>query len=302
MSTTTEKETVEVKVAVKKPQNDKKKKVMMIVGTLAAIGLIYFIYDYIFYVSTDNAQIGANTVILTSRVSGYVTQVNVEEGQKVKAGDVLVQIDSKDYQNRTKQSENELGSVTARVQDAEKNYHRIQSLFEQGAVSAQQRDSALATYQELARRQKALQAQADISSNSLNDTQLRAPSDGTIAKKAAEVGMLANPGTPLVAFVSDESRWVVANFKETDLTRLKVGQPVDVDVDAISGRSFEGEIESFYPATGSIFSLIPFDNATGNFTKVVQRVPTRIKLKNLKKEDIELLKAGLSVEVAVKVH
>jgi len=305
MSTTTEKDTentVEVKVEVKKPKNNKRRKVMIAVGSVALVGALYFLYDFFFFVSTDNAQIEANTVILTARVSGYITQVNVQEGQKVKKGDVLVQIDSEDYQNRSKQSENELGSVAARVQDAERNYHRIQSLYEQGAVSAQQRDNALATYQELARRQKALQAQADISTNSLNDTQIRAPSDGIIAKKAAEVGMLANPGTPLIGFVSDDSRWIVANFKETDLNQLKVGQSVDIDVDAISGRSFEGEVEAFYPATGSIFSLIPFDNATGNFTKVVQRVPTRIKFKNVKKEDYDLLKAGLSVEVKVKIR
>lgn len=302
MSTTVEKETVEVKVEVKKPQNAKKKKIMTIAGGIAAIGAIYFLYDYFFFVSTDNAQIQANTVILTARVSGYVTQVNIEEGKKVKAGDVLVQIDPKDYKSRTSQSENELGSVAARVQDAEKNYHRIQSLFDQGAVSAQQRDSALATYQEQARRLKALQAQAEITSNSLNDTQLRAPTDGTIAKKAAVVGMLANSGTPLVAFVSEDSRWVVANFKETDLGRLKIGQKVEIDVDAIPGRSFKGEVEAFYPSTGSVFSLIPPDNATGNFTKVVQRVPTRIKLVELKKEDVDLLKAGLSAVVSVKVR
>jgi membrane fusion protein (multidrug efflux system) len=122
------------------------------------------------------------------------------------------------------------------------------------------------------------------------------------AKKAAEVGMLANAGTPLAAFVSDESRWIVANFKETDLTRLKVGQAVEIKVDAIAKRTFNGQIEAFYPATGSIFSLIPADNATGNFTKVVQRVPTRIKLNDLKKEDTDLLKAGLSAVVSVRIR
>ena len=303
MDTTENKNThnVEVKVAIKK-NSDKKKKGMIIAGVIAVIGVVYFFYNYLFYVSTDNAQIQANTVILTARVSGYVSKVSVEEGQKVKAGETLVSIDPKDYKSRISQSENELGSVVARVQDAERNYGRIQKLFEEGAVSAQQRDSALATYQELSRRTKALQAQADISSNSLNDTQIRAPSNGTIAKKAAEVGMLANPGTPLLAFVSDESRWVVANFKETDLGSVKVGQKVSIEVDAIPGREFKGEVEAFYPATGAIFSLIPPDNATGNFTKVVQRVPARFKLLDLKKEDIELMKAGLSAIVSVRIR
>jgi membrane fusion protein (multidrug efflux system) len=95
---------------------------------------------------------------------------------------------------------------------------------------------------------------------------------------------------------------VVANFKETDLGRLKSGQKVKIEVDAVPGRKFEGEIETFYPATGSIFALLPPDNATGNFTKVVQRVPARIKLLNLNREDIVNLRAGLSVVAEVRVH
>lgn len=300
-NTTTSTTTGPAPVAAKKPTDPKKAKILKIVGGVAAAAVLYFIYDTVFWVSTDNAQIQANTVILTARVTGYVTKVNVEEGQKVKAGDVLVEIDAKDYKRRTSQSENERGSTEARLRDAELNNKRIQELFAAGAVSQQQRDSALATYQELSRKLKAQQNLVEVSLNGLNDTQIRAPSDGIIARKSAEVGMLANPGTPLVGFVSNESRWIVANFKETDLSRLKVGQKVNISVDAISGKSFHGEVESFYPATGSVFALLPPDNATGNFTKVVQRVPTRIKLNDITKDDIDLLKAGLSAIVDVKV-
>ena len=279
----------------------KKKAGMIAVIALGALGL-YLIFDWYFFVTTDNAQIQANIAILTARSTGFVSKVNVEEGQKVKAGQVLVEIDAKDYKSRTSQSENELGSVAARVRDAELNYNRIQNLYVAGAVSLQQRDSAYANFQELSKKQKALKAQVELSESGLSDTQLRAPSDGTIAKKGAELGMLASTGTPLIGFVSDDSRWVVANFKETDLSRLHVGQPVEVEVDAISGRKFHGAIESFHPATGAVFSLLPPDNATGNFTKVVQRVPARIKLNDLTQDDIELLKAGLSAEISVKVH
>lgn len=288
-------------VTAAQASNTKKKLILRIVAAVAVLGISYFIYDYIFFVSTDNAQIQANTVIMTSRVSGFITKVNVEDGQKVKAGDVLVELDPKDFKSRTSQSENELSATSARVHDAEINYQRLQKLYAEGAVSLQQRDSALAAYQELSRRTAAMRNQVDLSKSGLSDTQIRAPSDGIIAKKAAEVGMLANPGTPLIGFVSNDTRWIVANFKETDLNRLKVGQAVKISVDAISSKEFEGEIESFNPSTGSIFSLLPPDNATGNFTKVVQRVPTRIKFKTLNKEDIELLKAGLSVVVDVKV-
>ena len=274
----------------------------MIIGAIAAVVMLYFVYDFIFFIETDNAQVQANTVILTSRVTGYVAKVNSEEGQKVKAGDVLVEIDSSDYKSRSNQSENELSSAAARLHDAQLNYDRIQKLYTAGAVSLQQRDSAYAVYQELARKQKALQSQVEVSQHGLSDTSLRAPSDGTIAKRSAEVGVLANPGTPLMGFVSDESRWVVANFKETDLKKLRVGQKVDISVDAIGGKTYQGEIERFYPSTGAVFSLLPPDNATGNFTKVVQRVPTRIKLLNVAKEDYEMLRAGLSAVVSVHLH
>ena len=286
---------------VKAANPGRKKLILRSIAAVALVGIVYFIYDYIFYISTDNAQIQANTVIMTARVSGFIAKVNVEDGQHVKAGDVLVELDAKDFKSRTSQSENELGANSARVRDAELNYQRLQKLYAEGAVSLQQRDSALATYQELTRRTRAMQNMVDLSKSGLSDTQLRAPTDGVVAKKAAELGMLASPGTPLIGFVSDETRWVVANFKETDLNRLKVGQKVEVSVDAISGRTFEAEIESFNPSTGSVFSLLPPDNATGNFTKVVQRVPTRIKFKSLNPADIQLLKAGLSVIVDVRV-
>ncbi len=279
-----------------------KKKGLIIGGSIFGLMAVYFIYDYIFYVSTDNAQIQADTLIMTARVTGYVSKVLVEEGQKVKAGETLVEIDAKDYQSKSNQAENEEASLGARVKDAEINYHRIEALYHEGAVSQQSRDSALANFQELSRRQKALQANSEVSKNGLNDTQLRAPADGAIAKKSAEVGMLANPGTPLLGFVSNDSRWIIANFKETDLGRIKVGQSVSVEVDAIPGREFKGKVQAINPATGATFSLLPPDNATGNFTKVVQRVPTRINLETLSKDDIDLLRSGLSAIVKVRVR
>lgn len=221
---------------------------------------------------------------------------------KVKAGDPLVEIDSRDYQTKSSAAESEVAGLRARASDAKRNFERLNDLFKAGAVSQQQRDTAEANYSELSKRLKALESQFDLSKLTLADTQVRAPSDGVIAKKNAEVGMLASPGVPLFGFVSSDGRWVVANFKETDLDRIHAGQKVEVKVDAVSSRTFEGVVESVSPATGSTFTLLPPDNATGNFTKVVQRVPVRIRLQNLSVEDIDLLRAGLSADVKVKIR
>ncbi len=114
--------------------------------------------------------------------------------------------------------------------------------------------------------------------------------------------MVVPPGQALFGFVGSSERWVTANFKETQIGRIKPGQKVSVEVDALSGKKFEGLVDSIGSATGSTFTLLPPDNSTGNFTKVVQRVPVKIKLPNLPAEDIDRLAAGLSAVVSVKVH
>ena len=111
--------------------------------------------------------------------------------------------------------------------------------------------------------------------------------------------MNAEVGTALMGFVQNEERWVMANFKETQLDSIQPGKKVKVSVDAIPGKEFEGLVESISPSSGATFTLFPPDNATGNFTKVEQRVPVKIYLKNLSNDDVVKLQAGLSAEVAV---
>jgi membrane fusion protein (multidrug efflux system) len=279
---------------------DKKKKILVAVGIVAFIALIHFAYQFFMYATTDNAQIEAHTVMLAPRVAGYVRAVHVTEGQRVKAGEVLVEIDARDYQNALQVAKSELLSLEARRTDAERNYRRISDLFKQDAVSRQQYDQATASYNEVKARYDAAQAQVAQAQLNLENTQLKAPSDGFIARKSVDVGQLAAVGVPLLGFVDGQERWVIANFKETDLEDIRAGRAVDVDVDAIPGRDFHGVVHSISAATGATFTLLPPDNATGNFTKVVQRVPVRIKLENLSADDIEQLRAGLSA--FVKVH
>jgi len=281
---------------------DKKKKMLSGIGGLAVLFGLYFLYEHIMYVTTDNAQVEAHAVMIAAKVGGYVKAVHVQEGMRVKKGDLMVEIDDRDYQNTLRQIKGELSSLEARKRDLEKNQKRIAELFSKGVVSQQQFDGANTALAEAKAKFEALSAQVAQAELNYENTHIKAPSDGFIAKKSVEVGQLAAPGVPLLGFVDAGERWVTANFKETEIESVQPGKKVYIDVDAISGRSFTGVVESISSATGATFTLLPPDNATGNFTKVVQRVPVKIKFENVTAEEIEALKAGLSAFVKVQKH
>lgn len=149
-------------------------------------------------------------------------------------------------------------------------------------------------------RTQAEQRRLDLENARLNlsYTVITAPSSGFIAKKNAQVGQLASVGSPLCSIVSDKNLWITANFKETQVGKMRPGQPVQVKVDAYGKKTFNGKIESIAPATGAKFSLLPPDNASGNFVKVVQRIPVRVVLTDSPDPE-RPLRAGMSVEVIV---
>ena len=279
---------------------EKKKKILSAVGAVVAVIAIYFVYEHFAYVETDNAQVEAHFVIIASKVSGYIKEVPVTLGKKVKKGELLVQIDDRDYRSALEAAKSEVLSLEARKKDAEKNYFRLKELLSKSVVSQQQFDTATASYHEIKAKYDSASARATQAELNLENTRLVAPEDGIVAKFSAEVGQLANPGTSLVGFVSSQSRWVTANFKETELYKIKVGKKADITIDALPGEKYSGIVESISSATGATFSLLPPDNATGNFTKVVQRVQTRIKFSELSAEQIEQMQVGLSA--VVKVH
>ena len=278
---------------------ERRKKILIGLGAVAAFAVTYFIYEHMAYVSTENAQVEAPSVLLAPKVSGFVVKVNVTDGQKVKTGDVLVELDDRDYANTLKQVKAELASMAAKRDDTEKNNRRISGLYKGDAVSQQQFDQASTAFTEARSKYEALSAQVAQAELNLENTKIKAPANGVIAKKSVEVGQLASVGSPLIGFVGSDERWVVANFKETELDGILVGHKADIDVDALKSRRFEGTIENLSAATGATFALLPPDNATGNFTKVVQRVPVRIRFENLTDADREVLRAGLSATVRV---
>ncbi|HEY7860420.1 MAG TPA: HlyD family secretion protein [Gemmatimonadaceae bacterium] len=198
----------------------------------------------------------------------------------------------------------QIQAAIANKQKADADLARMRDLVAKQIVSAQQLDAAQAAASAAAANVDALQRQAaaaggavqnaeagvrvaqakleaeqaalDNAKLQLSYTQITAPETGTISKKQVEVGQLVQPGQTLMSIVADTGTWVTANFKETQLSKMHVGQPVAFEVDAYPGCQAEGKVQSLSGATGARFALLPPDNATGNFTKVVQRLPVRI--------------------------
>ena len=149
-------------------------------------------------------------------------------------------------------------------------------------------------------RLSAAQASRDNAALQLSYTRVQSPVSGVVSRKQVEVGQLVQAGQPLLTVVSDTGVWITANFKETQLSDLRVGQDVEIDVDAYGGVTAKGKVESVSAATGAKFALLPPDNATGNFTKVVQRVPVRIRVTEGLGKD-RPLRPGMSVVAHVDV-
>ena len=217
-------------------------------------------------------------------------------------------------------------SAAARLEKANKDYARYANLVKDGSITQQQfdqaksdRDVAAATYRAAQDQYKAAleqvgtsrnqltvtnvgvtqrQADVDYAKLQLSYTTVTAPSSGITSKKNIQLGQLVQPGQTLFNIVNDNSLYITANFKETQLTNMKNGQKVDIEVDAYPDMKLHGEVYNFSPATGAKFSLLPPDNATGNFVKVVQRIPVKIKI-NADKETLAKLRPGMSVNVSV---
>jgi membrane fusion protein (multidrug efflux system) len=262
-------------------------------------------------VSTNNAYVKADISVVAAQVEGYVRALPVRENQEVRAGDVLVQIDPADY--RTSVESARAAVARARAQAAANSANRAAAaaqlarsefLAQRGLLSSAGLDSARAQAGQWSGSTQA--ALADIAAAEaqlakarldLERTTVHAPIAGIVGNRSAQVGQLVRPGAPLMAIVP-HTLYVEANFKETQLARLRPGQSVSVQPDIDRSLRLHGVVDSLSPASGSEFSFIPTETATGNFTKIVQRVPVRIRL-DASPEAHALLRPGLSVTVIV---
>ena len=321
------------------PKRKESRKVVFGIMSLVLLGLIVFaVRKWWFgrnHVSTDNAQVDGHIVPILPKVGGYVLEVHVEDNHAVTAGDTLVVLDDRDFRVRLAQTEADLAALLATVSSrtrvgqaeaavaqaqanavkARADLSRIEPLAIQSVVSAQQLDAARAAATaadaQVAAAQAALvgadarvgaaRAARDQAALQLSYTRITAPSNGVVSKRSVEIGQLVQPGQPLMTVVPLEDVWVTANLKETETADVTPGDSADITVDAYKGKHFRGVVESLSPATGARFSLLPPDNATGNYTKVVQRIPVRIKL-TTPADNAHPLRPGMSVVATIKTH
>ena len=285
-------------------------------------------------VSTDNAYVGADSAEVTPLVSGPVASVNVEETEVVKAGDILLTLDKTDAglqlrmaeaqleqaRRVVQQARNQSEALRAALSTAETDLARTTELARKGNASQQalqhDQDAVNAARAQLAANQSIAgdgevdaqpsvmlaQAAVDKARLDLDRTVIRAPIDGVIAKRNVQVGQHVSTDTLVMAVVPIQAAYVDANFKESQLRRVKVGQEVELTSDLYgSGVVFHGKVIGLGGGTGSAFALIPAQNATGNWIKIVQRLPVRISL-----DPAELaehpLRVGLSMYATVDLR
>jgi membrane fusion protein (multidrug efflux system) len=248
--------------------------------------------------STDDSFIAARQFALQPKVAGYITAVPVTDNQHVAAGTPIARINDRDYRVALDQAEAQLAHDQAVREQAQKNLGRFQYLASRNSIAQQQVDDQ--TF--LLAQDKATvaldQAKVDATKLNLSYTTVTAAQAGRVVSLSAAIGQYAQAGTTLAMFVPDE-KWVAANFKETQLDAMRPGQSVAMTIDAYPDRTIHGHLASVQSGSGPAFSLLPPENATGNWVKIVQRVPVKIVMDD-PPTDVAL-GPGMSVEASVRV-
>lgn len=315
----------------------RKRNLIFIVILLAVIGGVVWWFMHRGQQYTDDAQIDAHIVPIAPNVAGYIIALHIDDNQLVKQGDIIAQIDPRDYEIALARAKGELASAEAKLASGGKNFastrisaplnitsaeaqkdaaqaeleragkelRRLQKLGD-GARSRAMLETAIAS--EKAARSNLADANAKLTSakvapntvasaaatvrdleamvvtatanvaqaqKNLDDTKIIAPADGRITQRYAEVGAYVQSGQQLLSLVQNDY-WVVANYKENQLEHMQPGQEVEIGIDAYPAQTYKGKVDSIQMGTGARFSAFPPENATGNFVKIVQRVPVKI--------------------------
>lgn len=310
--------------------------ILIALATITLLGVLYWWLEHN-KESTDDAAIEADVVSISSKLSGYIEYIAVEDNQLVKKDDLILRLDSSDYKNAVDTAEANFAAAQASLDSSLQTLQSVQVTAPSGLDSAisqvtsaksqwmkaaadlqringlndlvrtkQQMDEAIAAertaksnLEDAIAKQKSAQtapkavaiaeaavrqaeavmerAGADLAQAHLNfnNTKILAPFDGRVTKHSVEVGAYVQPGQMLMALVSQDF-WVVANYKETQLEKIRPGQKATIRIDAFKDKVYEAKVDSIQSGTGARFSLFPPENATGNFIKVVQRIPVKI--------------------------
>ena len=274
--------------------------VTVCVGGAFLILFLLFIQNQLRYVSTDDASVEGHVIPISAKVAAQVAKVAVDDNQEVKTGDLLVELDVNDYRVKNDMAKAELQAAEAEAEKAHTDSERYKKLNNQDEVSKQQVDMAVLRTQIADAKVAAAKAHLEQAGLNVSYTRILAPMDGFVTRKSVETGAYVQVGQPLMALVSKE-KWVIGNFKETQLSRMRPGQKVKVRVDTYSHKVFNAHVDSIQRGTGARFSLLPPENATGNFVKVVQRVPVKIVFDETPGSQYPLM-LGMSVVPEVEIY
>jgi membrane fusion protein (multidrug efflux system) len=328
---------------------------LLMIGVPALVAVVSFLLWYTGgrYVSTDNSYIRAPKLMVSSDVSGIVSEVLVHEGQAVRKGDVLFRIDPKQFEIAVANAKAQLAqtalnlesmkqdyqrmlsdaaSQAAQVELAQRTFDRADDLAKKGITSVQIFDQARTALDAAQKQQQSLREQAkvllaklggnadftvtehpsylqakaqlDEAQRQLDHSVIRAPLNGVVTQVdqlqpgvylVAQTAALTNTGA--LGLVSTDEAWIDANFKETDLTWVRPGNEVEISIDTYPGMTWKGRVKSIAPASGAEFSILPAQNASGNWVKIVQRIPVRIVVEH--KDGDPPLRAGMSTYVTI---
>jgi membrane fusion protein, multidrug efflux system len=294
------------------------------------------------YISTDNAYVGAQKVLITPDISGKITHIAVREGQHVNPGDELFTLDREPFALSLQQAKAKLDTARSDFDKLKSNLKSLNTLADLAGKNVELKQHDVDRKSKLLSSQAGSQANLDTAQVAVVTAQLQAEFavqqrdmtlnqllgnpdlpleqfpeyvqakaaldsaqrdfDHTISGTATQVdniqlGRFVSAGTPVFSVIDDQAPWVDANPKETDITYLRIGQKAELSIDSFPDRTFSGTIVAVSPGTGAQFSILPPQNATGNWVKVVQRVPVRIAFD--KGEDTRLLRSGMSVDVEI---
>jgi membrane fusion protein (multidrug efflux system) len=279
------------------PQSAWKKRGGPIAIAVVAVLVVTLVYRWfisiLFYVETENSYVQKEIYPVSARIMGYVKEVNVEEGMSIKQGDTLLVLDDSDFKIELSFKQSKYLTTLADVKRARRLNHT-------DAVSQSELERAEALL-------VATKADLDGTLSKISYTRVYSPVTGTVAKKSIQQGQFVQPGQGLIVIVKEADAWVKANIKETQISKIHLGMKAQVEVDAFPGLIFEGTVSSIFPASGATLSLLPPENATGNFTKIVQNISVKIQLENkqpsaLAAATLPQLKPGMSAVTTIRIR